>query len=256
MIITHDMWRKYIKVLREIDEKAAADMVKYVNTVKSRGLQGEDAANALIEYGYVLATKYGEASAALACEMYDAMALLQGASVPPAMPAPTATKAEVAKAVNGTKNMADTVMGAAIGRLSKRAGVDTTMQNAIRDGAEWAWVPQGDTCAFCITLASRGWQPASKKALKDGHADHIHANCDCTYAIRFNDSTTVQGYEPETYLLQYKDAEGSTPEQKINAMRRDYYAKNKDRINAQKRDAYQKQKERESSSAEETYINT
>lgn len=256
MIITSKLWSRYIKMLRRIDEKAAEEMTAFAESVRSKGLKSKDETDALIEYAYALATKYGEASAAMACEMYDAMAELQGASVLPALPATTATKADCAKAVNGTLNAADKVLGAAIGRLSKRAGVDTTMQNAIRDGAEWAWVPQGDTCAFCITLASRGWQPASKKALKDGHADHIHANCDCTYAIRFNDNTTVQGYEPETYLLQYKDAEGSTPEQKINSMRREYYAKNKDRINAQKRDAYQKQKERESSSAEEMNVNT
>ena len=53
------------------------------------------------------------------------------------------------------------------------------LKNAVRDGAEWAWVPHGDTCPFCITLASNGWQKASRKVLKGGHAEHIHANCDC-----------------------------------------------------------------------------
>ena len=60
-------------------------------------------------------------------------------------------------------------MGGAVGRLVKQAGADTTPQNALRVGAEFAWVPSGDTCAFCITLASRGWQRASRKAVKGGH---------------------------------------------------------------------------------------
>lgn len=120
-----------------------------------------------------------------------------------------------------------------VSRLVKRAGADTTLKNAVRDGAEWAWVPHGDTCPFCITLASNGWQKASSKVLKGGHADHIHANCDCEFAIRFDHNTTVAGYDPDKYLKQYRDAGGD-----INKMRRVNYAANKERINAQKRAAY------------------
>jgi hypothetical protein len=100
------------------------------------------------------------------------------------------------------------------------------MQNAIRDGAEWAWIPHGETCAFCITLASRGWQRASKKALRGGHAEHIHANCDCTYSIRFDSRTSVAGYDPDKYRAMYNSTSGS-PEDKINAMRRAAYAEHK-----------------------------
>ena len=102
------------------------------------------------------------------------------------------------------------------------------MNNALRDGAQWAWIPSGDTCAFCIALASRGWQKASKKALKNGHAEHIHANCDCTYAVRFDNNLEVEGYDPKEYQKMYYGAEGRTPEEKINSMRRMFYAENKD----------------------------
>ena len=64
-------------------------------------------------------------------------------------------------------------------------------------------------------------------------AEHIHANCDCEFAIRFDHNTTVAGYDPEKYLKQYRDAGGD-----INKMRRVNYADNKERINAQKRAAY------------------
>ena len=72
-----------------------------------------------------------------------------------------------------------------------------------------------DTCAFCITLVCRGWQHASEATLKGGHAEHIHANCDCEYAIRFGGYSTVAGYDPEKYLQQYRAA-GSD----VKAMRR------------------------------------
>lgn len=92
--------------------------------------------------------------------------------------------------------------------------------------------------------------------MKGGHAEHIHANCDCTYAIRFNSGTDVQGYDPDKYYEMYKDAApGKNSKAKINAMRREFYAENSEKINEQKRDAYQKQKERESSAAEETNVN-
>ena len=118
------------------------------------------------------------------------------------------------------------IIAAAIGRLVKRTGVDTTMQNALRDGAQWAWIPSGETCAFCITLASRGWQRASRKAIKNGHAEHIHANCDCTYAVRHSSGSDVAGYDPDRYRRMYDDAEGRSSKAKINALRRQFYAEN------------------------------
>lgn len=87
-------------------------------------------------------------------------------------------------------------MQSGVSRLVKQAGADTSLKNAARDGAEWAWIPHGDTCAFCITLASRGWQRQSLKAMMGGHAEHIHSNCDCEYAIRFSHSTNVAGVRP------------------------------------------------------------
>lgn len=98
----------------------------------------------------------------------------------------------------------------------------------------------GCECGICLTLASRGWQRASQAAIKGGHAEHIHASCDCEYAVRFDGRTSVAGYDPEAYLAQYNAAGGD-----INRMRRVNYAKNKERINAQKRAAYEARKTRE-----------
>lgn len=252
MTISEKDWRRYIDALRKVNDEAAGLVLRYLQT---NGIPTERAAiNALLEYCYAICGKYSEASAALAAEMYDALAALSGAAVPPALPAPVPEMSEVAKAVVGTmKTGNEEIISSAIGRLVKQTGVDTTMQNALRDGAEWAWIPSGDTCAFCITLASRGWQEASKKAIKNGHAEHIHANCDCTYAVRFDGRSTVAGYDPDKYLEMYNDASRShDPTEKINAMRREFYEQNKEEINAQKRSAYEKRKERESSAAEET----
>lgn len=255
MKISGKAWAKYISDLRAVNDKAASEMVAFMKTIDFNTDTGR---RALLDYAYAISQKYGSAAAELACEMYDSMGILSGMVLDPAVPADLATYGEVAKAVNGTIKFSENLeeIAGSVSRLVKMAGVDTTMNNAIRDGAEWAWIPQGETCAFCITLASRGWQPASRKAMKGGHAEHIHANCDCTYAIRFNSGTDVQGYDPDKYYEMYKDAApGKNSKAKINAMRREFYAENSEKINEQKRDAYQKQKERESSAAEETNVN-
>ena len=257
--ITTKAWNNYISILRRLSERAAKEMRAMLTKLSAQYEEGiitlEEYEDAAIDYAYALATKYGEGAGAVACEMYDAIAELQGADIPAAVPAATATMDETARAVVGTMKTGNLdIVASATGRLVKLVGVDTMQQNALRDGAEWAWVPQGDTCAFCLTLASRGWQRASKRALRNGHAEHVHANCDCTYAVRFSNDLDVEGYHPDDYLDMYRNADGNSPEERINAMRRDFYAKNKETINAQKRSAYAKRMERNSSAAEEINV--
>lgn len=206
---------------------------------------GRETRRSIIDYAFALATKYGEGAGEIACQMYDAVGVASGASVPLAEPAATATYGEVAKTVNGVllRTSQPPMLGSAVGRLVKMSGVDTTMQNAIRDGAEWAWIPSGDSCPFCRMLASNGWRRASKNAIKNGHAEHIHANCDCTYAIRFGETSTVEGYDPDALYEEYQRAEGHTTKEIVNSMRREDYKKNKNEINAQKRLAYSRRKE-------------
>lgn len=232
MEISRADWSEYVRKLSAIDSKAASLMEEYITS------HGYDDPDALVRYAHALATKYGEASGALACEMYDEVAAAQGAMVPPAVPAETATFGETAKAIRGTWNVSPVSVPDTTGRLVKQAGADTILKNAERDGAQFAWVPGGDTCVFCMTIASRGWQYMSKNALKGGHAEHIHANCDCTYAVRFDGESSVKGYDPDKYKAMYDAAEGSNSREKINSMRREQYAENKDRINAQKRMRY------------------
>lgn len=227
MQITTRTWNNYIARLSRLNEAAGQKMREYIR------LHGTDDTEALISYAYAVITRYGEGSAELACQMYDALAEAEGMLLPAAEPAATASYGEVARMVHATKDQNPENLPSGVSRLVKRAGADTTLHNAVRDGAEWAWVPHGDTCPFCITLASRGWQTASQKLLKNGHAEHIHSNCDCEFAVRFDRRTSVAGYDPEKYLRQYRDA-GSD----VNAMRRIDYASRKDAINAQKRAAY------------------
>lgn len=249
MEITAAAFAKYSARLKTINSRAASDMLRFVDKY---GLADRDA---LIDYAYGLATKYGEASAAVSAEMYDAIAELSGQTLPAAVVAPTANyndvKWQIERALE--KSLDPEVISSAVGRIVKQTGEDTTLRNAGRDGAEYAWIPQGDTCAYCIMLASYGWQKASKK-MENSQARHIHANCDCEYCVRFDEKTTVGGYRPGLYASWFDSANGRTTNEKVNSLRREFYAENSEEINAQKRDAYAKRKERESSMAEEIEI--
>lgn len=246
MKISRKTWNNYITLLRKINDKAAEELERWIeiygadNGITDLSQIRDDDGNNLIDAAYLTVVKYGDASAAVSAQMYDSLAELSGVNVEPAEMAANPEYGEVAKTVQGVLKTSQNVreVSGAVSRLVKRTGADTTLRNAARDGAQFAWIPSGDTCPFCLMLASNGWQYMSKNALKNGHAEHIHSNCDCTYAIRFDRNTQVAGYDPDVYREMYYSAEGNTPNERINSMRRAQYAKNKDEINAQKRMAY------------------
>ena len=256
MVISQKAWNKYIATLRNINNAAADYMEMWLRVTFKGGVidtvTRDNFGNNLIDIAYLCAETYGNASAAVAAEMYEAIAEASGVTVPPALLAPNPTYNECAKTVQGVlltpQNREE--LSSAVGRLVKQTGARTTRLNARRDGAQYAWVPSGDTCAWCIMLAGHGWQYARKESYKD----HIHSNCDCTYAVRFNNKTDIAGYDPEAYAQQYRDAEGGTRDEKLNAMRRKYYAQNREEILAQKTSAAEKREELNSSKAEEDDI--
>ena len=257
MQITEDDWINYKDKMAALSDKAAENLEMWLQV---KGGYQNVSREQLIQYMYGLATYYGEATASLAAEMYDEVAALSGVSVPSAEVAETASYGEIASAVKAvTKNpTTNSNLGNVVVRYVKRAAEDTTLKNAKRDqkmGAQFAWVPAGDTCAFCMMLASNGWQNQSAKAMRNGHASHIHPNCDCTYAVRFDGKSNVKGYNPDKYKAMYQNAEGSSWNDKLNSIRRIQYHENKDRINAQKRKNYKEISENENSNKRRKALN-
>lgn len=213
MRVSAKAWFEYQQKLHQVNAKAEQAMSEFMD--KNWPADSQD----MINYAYALTQRYGSAAVELACQMYDRTAAASSAYVKPAEPAELASYEDVSKLVYGTLNTPkETPRG--VNRLVKRAAADTTLKNAKRDHAEWAWIPSGDTCAFCLTLASRGWQKASKAVLKGNHAQHVHANCDCNFQIRFSHKDTVEGYDPDKYLKMYEEAEGNSPDEKIKSLRR------------------------------------
>ena len=223
MKIAPTKWKAYTASLAMINSRAAREMLAFA------GRNGLNDRKKLIDYGMALVQKYGEGSAELACEMYDAIARLQKARVPAAKPADIPDYGEVARSVNGTLKQSPDgkLLGDAVSRLVKQVGADTMLKNARRDRAEFAWIPSGDACPFCAMIASNGWQRATRQTVSGDHADHIHANCQCEFAIRFTSELDVSGYEPEKLREEWDNAEGTTQAEKLNSMRREKAAEDK-----------------------------
>lgn len=254
--ISRKQWNNYISLLRKINDKASNEILNWMQKYIGDGLidtsiRDQDGNN-IIDISYKVAGVYGNASASVSAQMCEAMAELSEVITPVEL-AELPTYHEVAKTVNGVLKTSQNreELSSAVGRLVKKTGMQTTLLNARKGRAQCAWVPNGDTCAFCIMLASRGWRSVDDNP----QVEHLHSNCDCTYAIRYNNETEIAGYDPEAYYEEYKDAEGRTTEEKLNSMRRSYYKRNKKEILKQKADAEEKREELNASQAEETNVN-
>lgn len=249
MQITQADWNKYRKKQASLCDEAAEKMVEWL---ESKGGYINIKKSEIISYAYALSTKYGEGAASLAAQMYDDIVRVSQKDLPSAEVAPTATIGEISNAVNAVteKVTTDKNVASIVARTVKQAGADTTMKNAIRDGAQFAWVPGGEGCPFCLMIAAQGWQYASKNVLSGNHAEHIHPNCMCEFVIRFDNSSGVKGYDPEKYKQTIEEADGRTTQDKINSIRRIQYSANKDKINAQKRENYKEKTENEENNSE------
>ena len=76
----------------------------------------------------------------------------------------------------------------------------TGMRNLDRDygrgvkGARWARVPVGETCAWCLMLASNGtWYLTEESALRSRHGGKFHEHCNCV-AVYYANAEDISGY--------------------------------------------------------------
>lgn len=67
-------------------------------------------------------------------------------------------------------------------------------------GGKWCRVPVGETCAWCIMLASNGAWYLSEETALGKEAGHYHNHCDCI-AVYYANAEEIEGY---TALGDYK----------------------------------------------------
>lgn len=191
----------------------------------------EAARDALLAFVPVLTATYGEAAATIAADWYDERrrtARLRSRFR--AQLAETVPEEVVAKDVRFAAGhlWSDTPV-AALGLLTlmvaKHAlqpGRDTVAQATRRDPARvrWARVPSGaKTCAFCLDRASMGFTYTSQAS-----ALEFHGGCDCVAVPSFEESPSLDGYDPDAMRAEIAEAReiaGSSSQKDILAVLRE-----------------------------------
>lgn len=171
--------------------------------------------NALEEFMPRLVRQYGEIAATVAADFFDG--LRDAAEVQGAFTAVMADPVDPEAARAGTRWALGPLFApvpnavAALGRLEQVAdrmalqpGRDTIVRSTSLDPAkpQWARVPVGPTCAFCLVLASRGAVYLTEESA--GQHRKYHAECNCTATPIWSEDDLPDGYDPdalyETYL--------------------------------------------------------
>ena len=150
-------------------------------------------------------------AAARAAEYYDAVRQAQGFSggysaVAESMRDPDATlgavKYFIGKVVEGAPEAFVSLCVARIDEEIRRAANRCVAHNVRKDPAKprYARVPRGETCGFCLMLASFGFNAKTEEA-----ASHSHAHCDCRIVPGFDGKTKVRGYDPDGMYERYNE---------------------------------------------------
>lgn len=162
------------------------------------------ARDALIEQGTQLAERYGEAAVGLAADFFEAATGL------PATPADVDLAEQVEGSARwaagdlfaGNPSAAQKKFTGAMQRHAMQPGRDTLFDGAHKRGVLFARIPQGDTCAWCLMLASRGFAYTSARNAGDGR--RFHDFDDCLIVPSTADDLPPE-YDPEKLYELYKD---------------------------------------------------
>lgn len=177
-----------------------------------------------------IAAKYKMLGAELGAQWYDLCTELAGIEAEPAYVGGVDDEAVVIRAKgyasNATAETALHVFEQFLQNEINESIRTTGTANLWRDyergltSGKWARVPVGDTCAWCLMLASQGaWYLTEKSALGDSPG-HYHDGCNCI-AVYHADADSINGYSAlSRYKRMYYDADNA---RQANASGREPY---------------------------------
>lgn len=165
--------------------------------------------------------KYGNVSALVAADWYDdlrpANSLITGAfRAPLASPVPASAVASTVRfGASHLWSLAPALtlalVSTAVNEYVLRPGRQTIAQATRQDPSRprWARVPSGkETCAFCLTMASRGFVYGSEAAASfaGSRFEVYHGACDCVPTPEWSDDPRIDGYDPDGMYDMYLQA--------------------------------------------------
>ena len=175
---------------------------------------------ALERFWPVLLARYGEITATLAVDRFEDLTGLPGVMVRPvdADRANARMGWAMGPAFKGDPDASYALLAGLVDELVKQPGRSSLIASASEHGLSYARVPVGETCAFCLMLASRGFVYSTRAAA--GDMRKYHGGCDCRVAV---ESEPTPGYDPDDlydrYLTARRDAGSGDPKKVLAAMR-------------------------------------
>lgn len=202
----------FANVSKELQAAAVEEFMEYV-------YDGMDV-DEMIAAAANVAAKYANLGCELGAQWYDLCAELAGIDTDPA---------EYDDADYDDMHMrAEKKMGAAPEGSEPTGTLNQFLQNiiasSIRDTGnanlwrdyergkapgKWARVPVGETCAWCLMLASQGAWYLSEDSAIVKEAGHYHSDCNCV-AVYFADANDISGYSNlDKYKEMYYNADNA-----------------------------------------------
>lgn len=221
---SRDEVEAFTKANRDLRKLALAELQGFWATLDKSDV--DKVRRALEEFMPLLVKHYGEIAAVVAADFYDD--LRSASSVRGRFAAVMAQAADDGQVQASSRWALGSLLGAnpdavaAFGSLSTVAdkfvlgqGRDTIAESVRRDPARarWARIPHGDTCAFCVMLASRGAVYASEASA--GTFAKFHGKCDCTPTPFWDGDPYPDHYDPDEYMRMYLDGRGKAESGRI-----------------------------------------
>lgn len=219
--------KAFSDMTKKLQDAAVADFLERIED----GMTVDEVMDAAREVAY----KYRMLGSELGAQWYDLCAELAGVDVEAAdldvidEEALAKRAANVAKSAAAQINPVESFTAFLQAQIAEEIRT-TGMMNLRRDyergtrGGRWARVPVGETCAWCLMLASNGtWYLSQKSAIYAQDGGKYHDDCNCV-AVFYADAEDISGYSG---IYRYKEMY--------------YEADNRRRANATGRDPYPKE---------------
>lgn len=206
----YEQIQSFGNVTAQLKEAAIEEFMEYVY----EGMTTDE----LIDAATNVAVKYSYLGCELGAQWYDLCSELAGLDVDAAyLPDVDAEQLNHAARTYASKSPESSVIGEVFNSFLQNAIQDSIRRtgdaNLWRDyergkaPGKWARVPVGDTCAWCLMLASNGAWYLSKESALGAEGGHYHSDCNCI-AVFHADAESIAGYKKlDEYKGMYYEAD-------------------------------------------------
>ena len=219
-MITAARLRQYRQALNAIIKHGQDALEKEIVNLEATGASDEVIRDYFVQRNQEITESYGNAAAVQANALYEEVRADAGysdvftTSLPPSFPRRDVAALQSVKSAmlyayrDEDYDKVIRQLQRALDRAAMRSTAASITFNGSRDRhkVKFARVPgSSESCAFCIMLASRGFEYWSAESA--GANDHWHAHCECLVVPGFDGITVIEGYDKDALYDAWRDAQ-------------------------------------------------